>query len=990
VTTTERKRDLTRQIGVKGGRTARQPKRPTLEIPAWEAETDGPFKGHNTAGGKGLKFERRFTTEGVHPYDQVKWAKRDIEMRNWRDDTVNFAQAGVEFPTSDYGWSANAVNIVASKYFRGQPGKPDREYSLKQLIDRVVGMYVKSGKANGYFATDADAEIFEHELIWMLLHQYFSFNSPVWFNVGWEGRKQQVSACFILSVDDTMESILDWYRQEGLIFKGGSGAGLNLSRIRSSRELLSAGGQPSGPTSFMRGADSSAGTIASGGATRRAAKMVILDVDHPDIEEFVELKAREERKIRVLRDAGFDMDISGRDSHSVQYQNANNSVRVTDEFMAAVEARAPFQLKARTTDQTWEVDAKGLFDKLAQAAWESADPGIQYDDTINRWHTCPETGRINASNPCSEYMHLDNSSCNLASFNLMKFRRADGTFDAAAFEYGVELAITAMDISICFADFPTPAIADTTHKYRQLGLGYANLGALLMSTGRGYDSEDGQATAALITSLMQGVAARRSAELASVAGPYQGYKRNMTDHLRVIRQHTDAHAAIRPIGRDDRVLHEWAARVWGEASELGHKYGYRNAQYSVLAPTGTIGFMMDCDTTGVEPDFALAKYKKLVGGGSMEIVNQSVQLALEYLGYAPEARKAIEAFIVDHGHVVGAPGLAAEHYEVFDCAVGDQRAISPMGHVRMMAAVQPFISGAISKTVNMPESATIEEVEEIYLQGWKLGLKALAIYRDKCKVGQPLSNAKAIAEKVAAEVATLVVDEAGNHLKVVSKRDDGTVVVSHQPVRKRLNKRRTSQTTSFKVGESEGYLTVGQYPDGAPGEIFIKLGKQGSTLAGVMDAFSLSISVGLQYGIPLEFYVAKYLGSSFEPAGMTDDQDLRIVKSLIDYLFRRLALDYLSFDKRSQLGIYTAQERARQIETGAYQADEDENVVFQPADEPVVVPKVQREAAAALPGVSLTGRMAQDAPLCMSCGTKMRPAGSCYACESCGSTSGCS
>ena len=686
----------------------------------------------------GLRVERIYTTEGVHPYDEVEWERRDVVMTNWRDGSINFEQRGVEFPVA---WSVNAANIVTTKYFRGAVGTDQREWSLRELIDRVVRSYRTAGAQYGYFASPTDAEIFEHELTWMLLHQVFSFNSPVWFNVG-TSSPQQVSACFILAVDDTMDSILNWYREEGLIFKGGSGAGLNLSRIRSSKELLSSGGTASGPVSFMRGADASAGTIKSGGATRRAAKMVVLDVDHPDIVEFVETKAREEDKIRVLRDAGFDMDLGGADITSVQYQNANNSVRVSDEFMRAVEQGAEFGLRARSTHEVIEqVDAKDLFHRIAKAAWECADPGIQYDDTINDWHTNPESGRITASNPCSEYMSLDNTSCNLASLNLLKFLGEGNNFDTEKFVRAVELIITAMDISICFADFPTEAIGVNTRAYRQLGIGYANLGALLMASGLAYDSDGGRAMAAAITSLMTGTAYRRSAELAGVVGPYDGYARNAEAHARVMRKHAAANDHVRSLHQTDRTVLAEAGRQWAECLRIGTSNGWRNAQASVLAPTGTIGLMMDCDTTGIEPDLALVKFKKLVGGGSMQIVNQTVPRALVALGYQQEQIEAIVEYIGEHGHVQDAPGLKPEHYEVFDCAMG-ARAIKPMGHVRMMAATQPFISGAISKTVNLPESATIDEIADVYFQGWKLGLKALAVYRDNCKVGQPLSAGK--------------------------------------------------------------------------------------------------------------------------------------------------------------------------------------------------------------------------------------------------------
>jgi ribonucleoside-diphosphate reductase alpha chain len=927
----------------------------------------------------GLNIERVFTSD-VHPYDEVIWERRDVVQTNWKTGEVVFEQKGVEFP--DF-WSVNASTIVTTKYFRGALGTPAREQSLRQLIDRVVKTYRKAGEDFGYFADARSAEVFEQELTWMLLHQYFSFNSPVWFNVG-TASPQQVSACFILSVDDSMDSILNWYREEGFIFKGGSGAGLNLSRIRSSKELLSSGGTASGPVSFMRGADASAGTIKSGGATRRAAKMVVLDVDHPDVEEFIETKAREENKIRALRDAGFDMDLGGRDITSVQYQNANNSVRVTDEFMRAVEDGGDFALRARTDGRVIEtVNARELFNKMAKAAWECADPGIQYDDTINDWHTNPETGRITASNPCSEYMSLDNSSCNLASLNLLKFLREDDTFDAEAFERAVELIITAMDISICFADFPTEAIGRTTRDYRQLGIGYANLGALLMATGHGYDSDGGRALAAAITSLMTGVSYRRSAELAGIVGPYEGFARNAGSHKRVMRKHQAANDALRTVGTLDADIRKRATAAWDGVIKIGEANGYRNAQASVIAPTGTIGFMMDCDTTGIEPDFSLVKFKKLVGGGSMQIVNQTIPRALKKLGYAEETREAIIEYIADHGHVVDAPGLRPEHYEVFDTAMG-QRAIKPMGHVRMMAASQPFLSGAISKTVNLPETATVEEIADVYMQGWKLGLKALAVYRDNCKVGQPLSDAKA-GDKKSAGVETEVVEK-----------------VVYRPTRKRLPKSRPSLTTSFSVGGAEGYMTSGSYPDDGLGEVFLKLGKQGSTLAGVMDAFSIAVSIGLQYGVPLETFVQKFSNLKFEPAGLTDDPDIRMAQSIMDYIFRRLALDYLSFEERAELGIYTATERARQVETGSYlpaeeELSEAESLKNDPGDE-VRTDEMESPAAKPVPLTAhttselfeeITGTSV-DAPLCLTCGTKMRPSGSCYVCEGCGSTSGCS
>ena len=955
----------------------------------------GHYSGETTS--RGMRINRVYTTPGIHPYDEVNWEYRDVVQTNWKTGAVIFEQRGVEFPES---WSINASTIVTTKYFRGAVGSPEREYSLRQLINRVVGKYTAAGIENGYFAGTEDAEIFEHELTYMLLNQVFSFNSPVWFNVG-TSSPQQVSACFILAVDDSMDSILNWYREEGLIFKGGSGAGLNLSRIRSSKELLGgSGGTASGPVSFMRGADASAGTIKSGGATRRAAKMVVLDVDHPDIEEFVETKAREEGKIRALRDAGYDVELGGKDIVSVQYQNANNSVRVNAEFMHALENGTRFGLRARTTGEVIEeVDARELWAKIADAAWHCADPGIQYDDIINDWHTTPESGRITASNPCSEYMHLDNSSCNLASLNLLKFLNPDGSFDSAKFVQATELIFTAMDISICFADFPTEAIGATTKAFRQLGIGYANLGALLMAIGVPYDSREGFALAAAITSLMTATSYRRSAELAGVVGAYDGYRKNQHGHDRIMAKHEAANGQVVPVTAIDAAVLEAATEQWALNTMIGAENGWRNAQASLLAPTGTIGFMMDCDTTGIEPDFSLVKYKKLSTGGSMQIVNQTIPFALHRLGYSQETVEAIIEHIGEHGHVVDAPGLKPEHYAIFDTAVGI-RAIEPMGHVRMMAAVQPFLSGAISKTVNMPESATREDIAEVYYQGWKLGLKALAIYRDNCKVGQPLNDAKAKTEAKSSEEATA---------QPISR-------VEH-PVRKRLPKSRPSSTTSFTVGGAEGYMTAGSYPDGGLGEVFLKLGKQGSTLAGVMDAFSIAVSIGLQYGVPLETFVQKFVNSQFEPAGLTDDSDIRMAKSLMDYIFRRLALDYLPFETRSYLGIYTAAERSATLDanTGSYPvvspapADAAESEAQPPAQAAEAPAESSSDVAApattSLPVIDVTPKREvhssaelfellqgteSDAPLCFNCGIKMRPSGSCHVCEGCGSTSGCS
>lgn len=900
---------------------------------------------------RGLTINRVFTTPDVHPYDTVEWETTDIIMTNWRDGKVNFEQRGVEFPRA---WSVSARQIVSSKYFRGQLDTTEREWSLRQLIDRVVDTYTRHGVSFGYFATSDDADAFNAELKYMLLHQMFAFNSPVWFNVGTKA-PQQISACFLLSVEDTMESILNWYREEGLIFKGGSGAGVNLSSIRGSMELLSSGGKASGPISFMRGADASAGTIKSGGANRRAAKLICLDVNHPDIREFINLKVHEEKKISALRDAGFDMDLDGKDMVSVQYQNANNSVRVSDTFMQAVGDRVKFPLRARLDGSIVEwVDAPSLFTEMAQSAWACADPGIQYDDTINSWHTNPNTGPIQTSNPCSEYMSLNNSSCNLASLNLLKFLNNDGSFHVDNFTHAVELITTAMDISVSFADFPTEKITEISRAYRQLGLGYCNLGALLMSVGKAYDSDEGRALAGVVTSLMSAVAYRRSAELAETMGAYDGYAHNSEAHLGVVERHFSLSLGIKSVDLDEGI-YDSANTEWSTALDLGTRVGYRNAQLTLIAPTGTIAFYMDADTTGIEPDFALVKHKKLVGGGSLEIVNQSVPRALESLGYFPAETSVIVDYIAEHGHVIGAPGLDPEHYSVFDCAVGE-RSIAPMGHVHMMAAVQPVLSGAVSKTINLPESATVADIEDVYWQGWKLGLKSLAVYRDDCKSGQPLSSKK----------------------KEVSTLSTPTQVA---PVRRRLPTRRPSVTTSVEVGGAEAYLTASRYvdidrePQGI-GEIFLKLGKQGSTLAGVLDAFSIAVSIALQYGVPLKTLVEKFSGMQFEPRGMTNDPELPMATSLLDYVFRRLALDYLDPEQRSSLGVLSSAERTALTESQSESQSES-----QPEDHAGNAPTGE---------MLLSGRFEVDAPLCHTCGIYMTRSGVCFACSTCGTTSGCS
>jgi ribonucleoside-diphosphate reductase alpha chain len=934
----------------------------------------------------GIGIRRFFTTEGRHPYDEVMWDRRDARLTNYRDGSVAFEQLDVEVPST---WSVNATNILAQKYFRGTLGTPEREHSLKQVVDRIVDTITQWGKNRDYFVDEEEAETFRDELKHLLVTQKAAFNSPVWFNIGVKGVPQQASACFILAVEDSMRSILNWYTEEGIIFKGGSGAGVNLSKIRSSLELLEGGGTASGPVSFMRGADASAGTIKSGGKTRRAAKMVMLDVDHPDIEEFIWCKAKEEKKARVLRDAGFDMDLDGKDIHSIQYQNANNSVRVSDEFMQAVVEGRDWNLMARdgvTVVKT--VPARELWRNIARAAWECADPGLQFDTTINAWHTSSNTDRINGSNPCSEYMHIDNSACNLASLNLMKFLHSDGRFDVEAFKAAIDVLFTAQEILVGDADYPTEKIGENSRKFRQLGLGYANLGALLMASGLAYDSDGGRAWAGAISALMTGHAYAVSARTAGRMGPHEGYTENKQPMLNVLRKHRDAayqiDASLAPAD-----LLAAAQESWEEAVDLGTRYGVRNAQATVLAPTGTIGLLMDCDTTGVEPDLGLVKFKKLVGGGTMSIVNQTVPRALTKLGYSADQVDAIVRYIDENKTIVGAPALRSEHLPVFACSMGDNT-IHHSGHVRMMGAIQPFISGAISKTVNMPEEATIEEVERLHMDAWKLGVKAVAIYRDNCKVGQPLSTAKKGGENAdtpasAGDVSAELRQRIAELEKALDlSRHEHSVVVG--AVRERLPRRRVSTTFAFRVADCEGYVTVGEYEDGRPGEVFIKVSKQGSTLAGIMDAFSISISLGLQHGVPLATYVRKYVNMKFEPSGMTDDADLRIATSLVDYIFRRLALDYLPRSEREELGVLSTSERIQPtLPEVVEQATPSHPINEQPTLlDPAPVVRVSAPAPAPV------REEQRDAPMCYSCGNHMQRAGSCYVCSSCGSTSGCS
>jgi ribonucleoside-diphosphate reductase alpha chain len=924
----------------------------------------------------GIGIRRHFTTEGVHPYDEVEWEQRDARITNYRDGSVAFEQLGVEFPTS---WSLNATNIVTQKYFRGTLGLPEREHSLRQVADRVVDTITVWGNRDGYFTDDAEAEAFNDELKHLIVTQKAAFNSPVWFNIGVDGVPQQASACFILSVDDAMDSILNWYREEGTIFKGGSGAGVNLSRIRSSYELLKGGGTASGPVSFMRGADASAGTIKSGGKTRRAAKMVILDVGHPDVEEFIWCKAVEERKARVLSQAGFDMDLDGRDSHSIQYQNANNSVRVTDDFMQAVVDDADWHLRAVTDGSIVRtVRARELMRQFAQASWECADPGMQYDTTINRWHTAANSGRINGSNPCSEYMHLDNSACNLASLNLLEFLPEGGAFDVEGFRHAVEVVFTAQEILVGNADYPTAPIGESSRRFRQLGLGYANLGALLMALGMPYDSDEGRAWAGAITALMSGHAYATSARTAARMGPFAGYAENEEHMLRVIDMHR-AEAAKIDEEMVPTTLLSAAQEAWDDACEVAAAYGVRNSQATVLAPTGTIGLMMDCDTTGIEPDLGLVKTKKLVGGGTMSIVNQTVPRALRRLGYGDAQIEAVVAHIDEHKTILGAPELAPEHVANFACSMGDN-VIHYLGHVKMMAAVQPFISGAISKTVNMPEEVTVEEVEQLHIDAWQMGLKAIAIYRDNCKVGQPLSMTK---KEGATDDATAAASE-------VVERIVETVI--HEPIRQKLPRSRSSRTFEFRVADCKGFVTVGEYEDGRPGEIFVRVSKQGSTLAGIMDAFAISVSHGLQYGVPLRSFVDAFTGMRFEPAGMTDDPDIRIANSLMDYLFRKMAIMYLSTEERAELNIFTTTERMQPTLPGVEETVVETSPGSELPSDPPSIPSaadLARELeteTTRTPGAS----HAPDAPMCMQCGVRMIRAGSCHACPSCGTTSGCS
>ncbi len=940
--------------------------------------------------GQAMSIARRFTQSGADPFDSVEWEIRDARIAH--GDHVAFEQKNVEFPKS---WSQNAANIVTQKYFRGQAGSPEREHSVKQMIGRVSGTIADWGRTRGYFASSEDGDAFEAELTHILLHQMAAFNSPVWFNVGFE-EKPQCSACFILSVDDTMESILGWNTKEGTIFLGGSGSGINLSNIRGSMEPLSKGGTASGPVSFMRGADSWAGTIKSGGKTRRAAKMVVLDVDHPDIVEFIECKANEEDKAALLRDAGFDMSIDGDGFHSIQYQNANNSVRVTDEFMQAVEDDAPWQTTARATGEPIgePIPARELMMKIARAAWRCADPGVQYDTTINQWHTSPVSGRINASNPCSEYMHVDDSACNLASINLMKFRRPDGTFDVEAFEHTTDVMLLAQEIIVSPSSYPTEQIGDNARAFRQLGLGYTNLGAYLMANGVAYDSDPGRGTAAAITALMTGRAYRQSAVIAAAIGPYDRYEENREPHNNVMRMHREASYAIPDSTVVDDQLLAAARNSWDDAVEVGERFGYRNAQATVLAPTGTISFLMDCDTTGIEPDFALVKFKELVGGGQMTISNQTIPLALRTLGYSDPQIEQIEAYVTENGTIVGAPALLDEHLEVFDVAVGE-RAISPDGHIKMMGAVQPFISGAISKTVNMPASSTVEEIEGAYIDAWRLGIKSLAIYRDGSKTAQALrTDAQDQVEAADGLYTKADVDALLQSAALEAKGDA-------KPARRRMPPERQSLTHKFSIGGHEGYITAGVYEDGTVGEIFLTdIGKEGSTLRGMMNAFATSISIALQYGVPLEKLVEKFSYMRFDPEGITQNPEIPFAKSMPDYIMRWLASRFLDTETQEGLGIMTDAVRAKKA--GEEAASSLTSDTAGPANGGSSAPTPQasasngetKPAASAMtdtPPVT-PARMGglELGPACSQCGSMMQRTGSCYTCASCGNNTGCS
>ncbi|HYT23709.1 MAG TPA: vitamin B12-dependent ribonucleotide reductase [Candidatus Polarisedimenticolia bacterium] len=906
--------------------------------------------------GKGLTFDRYFTDGKKSSFDAVEWEKRTALIGNEKGVTI-FRQEDVEVPKS---WSQTATNIVTSKYFHGKPGTPQREGSARQLIGRVVNAIVRWGQEGGYFADADSREAFRDELTHLLVEQKMAFNSPVWFNVGVQP-KPQCSACFINSVSDDMESIMGLTRTEGMLFKWGSGTGTNFSTLRGSRETLSGGGIASGPVSFMKGFDAFAGVIKSGGKTRRAAKMVILNIDHPDIVEFIECKMKEERKAHVLIEQGYDSSIDGDAYASIFFQNANHSVRVTDDFMRAVVEDKDWWTKNVLDGQPNEkLRARDLMIKISDSTWHCGDPGMQYDTTVNRWHTSKNTARINASNPCSEYMFLDDTACNLASLNLMKFANGSGQFDVAAFKHAVDVTITAQEILVDNASYPTPKIAENSHNFRPLGLGYANLGALLMSMALPYDSDEGRDVAGAITALMCGEAYAQSSRIAERMGPFPGYEVNREPMLDVIRMHRDAMRGIQP-EHVQTELFLGAQEAWDTALAHGEKYGYKNSQVTVLAPTGTIGFMMDCDTTGIEPDLALVKYKKLVGGGLIKIVNNTVPQALMKLGYTPEQTSEIVSYIDKNGKIEGAPHLKTEDLPVFDCSLAPQgggRSITWTGHVKMMAAAQPFLSGAISKTINMPEESTVEDISNAYIESWKLGLKAVAIYRDNSKRSQPLNAGGKKEEKKAEPAATTANIEP-------TQRE-----LFARAVREKMPVERASVTHKFSVGGHEGYITVGMYEDNRPGEIFIKMSKEGSTLSGVMDGLALTISLGLQYGVPLKVFVDKLLNTRFEPSGITANPNIRFVSSVLDYIARWLGGRFISSDYLKLYGGAPAENAGASVPAPAILAA----LTSLPAG--VAAPKLTNAH--------------EGAPTCSECGMLMVPNGACYKCENCGSTSGCS
>ncbi len=949
----------------------------------------------------GLKVPRRFTKAGEDVFNTVEWEIRAASITNEKGEAV-FEQKDCEIPKS---WSQMATNVVVSKYFRGTLGTPEREQSVRQLIGRVADTIAHWGKRQQYFLSDDDAASFRDELTYILLHQYASFNSPVWFNCGVEA-KPQCSACFINSVEDTMESILTLAKTEGMLFKFGSGTGTNFSSLRSSRELLQGGGTASGPVSFMKGYDAFAGVIKSGGKTRRAAKMVILNSDHPDVVEFINCKSHEEKKAWALIDAGYDGSFNGEAYSSVFFQNSNNSVRATDAFMQAVDKDEEWQTRAVTNGEVMGTyRARDLMKQISEAAWISGDPGMQFHSTVNRWHTCPNTDEIKASNPCSEYMFLNDSACNLASLNLMKFRTADGGFDSKAFRYAVSILITAQEIIVSNASYPTERIGENSENYRPLGLGYANLGALLMSQGLAYDSDTGRHTAAAITALMTGEAYATSARIAARTGPFTGFEINREPCLRVLEMHRDALKNIDPTDLPAG-LFDAAKSSWDQAIDMGRMAGIRNAQATVLAPTGTIGFMMDCDTTGVEPDIALVKYKKLVGGGLLKIVNNTVPLALEKLGYTADQVKDIAVYIDKQETIEGAPHLSDNHLPVFDCAfkaVNGERTIHTMGHVKMMAAVQPFISGAISKTVNMPTETTPEEIAETYMQAWKLGLKAIAIYRDGCKRTQPLNTGRSKSDlpQAAPAPAEVTPKDAEVVAKVVETVTATTGEAVGKPYRRRLPDEREAITHKFSVGGHEGYITVGLYEDGRPGEIFLTMAKEGSVVSGLMDCFATAISMTLQYGVPIEVLIDKFSHTRFEPSGYTANKEIPIAKSLVDYIFRYLGSKFLGPEDKRRLGIIDRSKKAKSVKTA-----ETTDAKRTPAPQgegntsgsgnSVTATAQNQDAAespsgqAIPPSTGFAFRNQEDALPCTECGSMMVRSGACYKCMNCGATSGCS